>query len=148
MADLPNAEASYPGKGADGVAPPSRLGADWVDSVGLDQYDSSQRFDRPREQLDRTLDMARKYGKAFSVPEWGVWSGGADKLNESGFGDRPSFVGFMVDWLNTGPARAGVPLLYHSYFNQPPPFPSSLDRNPKSQAEFIERFRARAGDTR
>ncbi len=133
VAGVPNAEASYPGKGADGVAPPSHLGSDWVDIISLDQYDSVQKFDRARRELGNTLFMAKKYQKAFAVPEWGVWS-----VVE----DRAAFIRFMYDWMNTEPAKAGVPLAYHSYFNQPPPFASSLDKNPKSKAEFIRLFSA------
>lgn len=136
VAGLPNAEASYPGKGADGVAPPRRLGDDWVDIISLDQYDSNHSFDRARRELGRTLDMAKKYGKAFAVPEWGVWSV---------VDDRAAFLTFMYEWMNTVPAQAGVPLAYHSYFNQPPPFVSSLDKNPKAKAEFIRLFSARPG---
>jgi len=139
VAGVPNSEASYPGKGADGVAPPSHLGADWVDIISLDQYDSSENFDRPRRELNNTLSMAKRYGKAFAVPEWGVWS-----VVE----DRPAFIEFMYSWLNTEPAKAGVPLAYHSYFNQPPPFISSLDKNPKSRAEFIKLFSAGSGNAR
>ena len=91
------------------------------------------------KRLNTTLAMAKKHGRAMSIPEWGLGSNG----------DRPEFVQLIYNWVNTEPAKAGVPFVYHSYFNgkesKSNTWYSYLGQYPKARAEFIRLFSGVSG---
>jgi hypothetical protein len=90
---------SYPGF-------PNRLHAAYpgdahVDIIGVNLY-NRQPWATSLANLNRVWDFARAHGKAFSVPEWGLWK------NETG--DDAQFIQNMRDWF------VAHPVLYQGYF--------------------------------
>lgn len=92
-------------------------GDDYVDIVGIDNYDhhpwspTKADFDRTAaapEGLTWFFDFARAHGKLFSVGEWGIMpTGDAGK-------DNPPFIGWMHEWF-AGHAQY---LAYEAYFQR------------------------------
>jgi hypothetical protein len=79
-----------------------------VDIIGVDIY-NRQPWAATKANLDYTLALAIRHGKAMSVPEWGLWR------DETG--DDPTFIQRMFDWLSTTPQPSGPGrLAYHCYF--------------------------------
>jgi hypothetical protein len=92
-------------------------GDDYVDIVGIDNYDhhpwspTKADFDRTAaapEGLDWLFGFARAHGKLFSVGEWGVMpTGDAGK-------DNPDFVRWMHEWF----AEHAPYLVYEAWFQR------------------------------
>jgi len=91
-------------------------GDDYVDIVGIDNYDHYPRssskavFDRTAarpEGLTWLYGFARKHGKLFSVGEWGVTATG------DGHRENPDFVRWMHSWF----AAHAPELAYENYFS-------------------------------
>jgi hypothetical protein len=99
-----------------GVSTNCYPGDDYVDIIGIDNYDhypwssSKAVFDRTAtapEGLTWLHSFARAHGKPFSVGEWGVVpTGDAGREN-------PSFVQWMHDWF----AAHAATLAYEAYFS-------------------------------
>ncbi len=99
-----------------GVSTNCYPGDDYVDIIGIDNYDhypwspTKAAFDRAAtapEGLTWLYDFARARGKPFSVGEWGVVpTGDAGKEN-------PSFVKWMHEWF----AAHASGLAYEAYFS-------------------------------
>ncbi|WIM99173.1 hypothetical protein ACTOB_002817 [Actinoplanes oblitus] len=100
-----------------GVSTGCYPGDDYVDIVGIDNYDhypwSPTKADFARtaaapEGLDWLYAFARRHGKLFSVGEWGVVpTGDAGREN-------PDFVRWMYDWF----AAHAPYLAYEAYFQR------------------------------
>jgi hypothetical protein len=84
-------------------------GADVVDYVGLDAYDTSEVppsdvEGRWNDLLDRPYGLrwheafAARHGKRMSFPEWGLTVRYGDDL---GGGDNPAYVRRMADWIRS-----------------------------------------------
>ena len=90
-------------------------GDDVVDVVGVDAYDviwyhvkddvSWRRYRTSPGGIQQWLAFARRHGKKFAVPEWG--------LNVHGGGDNPYYIQKMHDFFTVN-ARS---LAYESYFS-------------------------------
>ncbi|HEX8344214.1 MAG TPA: glycosyl hydrolase [Actinoplanes sp.] len=98
-----------------GVSTNCYPGDDYVDIIGIDNYDhfpataTKAEFDRVAaepEGLDWLFAFARAHGKPFSVGEWGVVQ------NADGGGDNPGFVRWMHEWF----AEHAADLAYEAYF--------------------------------
>ncbi|BCJ55452.1 hypothetical protein Asp14428_69270 [Actinoplanes sp. NBRC 14428] len=131
-----------------GVSTNCYPGDDYVDIIGIDNYDhypwspTKAAFDRTAtrpEGLTWLYDFARAHGKPFSVGEWGVVpTGDAGREN-------PSFVKWMHDWFATHATH----LAYEAYFSdcgaggvQSSLFRTDAPcrRNPRSAAEYATLF--------
>lgn len=98
-------------------------GREYVDYIGLDNYDTARIKGAPQErwneQLNEELGMvwhknfAISKNKPISFPEWGITVRPNDSL---GGGDNPYYIQKMYDWMNSLPASGGGSLAYHSYF--------------------------------
>ncbi|GGK84396.1 glycoside hydrolase family 26 protein [Mangrovihabitans endophyticus] len=98
-----------------GVSTNCYPGDDYVDIVGIDNYDhypwspTRDAFDETAaapEGLDWLYDFARTHGKLFSVGEWGV-----TPVGDAGQ-ENPDFVRWMHEWF----ARHAADLAYEAYF--------------------------------
>ncbi|MBX6389009.1 MAG: glycosidase [Frankia sp.] len=121
-------------------------GDEYVDVIGIDYYDMYppaptqkiwDRLCKAPSGLCTVVDEARKRGKQFSVPEWGVVSG------DGGGGDNPFFIQKMYEVFR---ANADI-LAYEAYYNNAEPnnVQSSLVNpviNPKSAERYLELFGA------
>lgn len=133
-----------------GVSTNCYPGDDYVDIVGIDNYDhfpwspTKEAFDRTAarpEGLTWLYDFARSHGKPFAVGEWGVVpTGDAGREN-------PAFVTWMHEWF----AAHAAHLAYEAYFSDcgEGGVQSSLFRtdeqclkNPGSAARYAALFRA------
>jgi hypothetical protein len=100
-----------------GVSTNCYPGDDYVDIIGIDNYDhypwspTKADFDRTAaapEGLNWLHDFATAHGKLFSVGEWGVVpTGDAGKEN-------PDFIRWMHDWF----AAHAASLAYEAYFQR------------------------------
>lgn len=133
-----------------GVSTNCYPGDDYVDIVGIDNYDhypwspTKTAFDRTAarpEGLTWLYEFARAHGKPFSVGEWGVVPT-ADAGREN-----PDYIQWMFDWFA---ARASH-LAYEAYFSdcgeggvQSSLFRTADDcrRNPQSAARYAALFGA------
>ena len=100
----------------DGLSTNCYPGDDYVDVIGIDNYDhypaatSKAVFEKAAtapEGLTWLYDFAHEHGKLFSVGEWGVVSG------TGGGGDNPDFVTWMHAWF----AAHATELAYEAYFS-------------------------------
>ena len=100
----------------DGLSTNCYPGDDYVDIIGIDNYDhypaatSKAVFEKAAtapEGLTWLYDFAHEHGKLFSVGEWGVVSG------TGGGGDNPDFVTWMHAWF----AAHATELAYEAYFS-------------------------------
>ena len=100
----------------DGLSTNCYPGDDYVDVIGIDNYDhypwspTKADFDRTAaraEGLSWLYAFARKHGKPFSVGEWGVVPT-ADAGREN-----PSYIRWMHDWF----AAHAAHLAYEAYFS-------------------------------
>ena len=94
-------------------------GNDYVDYIGLDQYDvisvpdgttPGQRWTKMvnnKYSLQWHKDFAARHGKPMTFPEWGVSTRKNDSL---GGGDNPYFITKMMEWFSNSPT------LYAAYF--------------------------------
>ncbi len=133
-----------------GVSTNCYPGDDYVDIIGIDNYDhhpwapTKAAFDRAAtdpEGLTWLYNFAREHGKPFAVGEWGVVpTGDAGKEN-------PSFIRWMHEWF----AAHAPNLAYEAYFSDcgKGGVQSSLYRtdaaclkNPSSAQEYRSLFRA------
>jgi hypothetical protein len=98
-----------------GVSTNCYPGDDYVDIIGIDNYDhfptapTKAAFDRVNaapEGLTWLHAFATRHGKPFSVGEWGVVS------NSDGGGDSPGFIRWMHEWF----AAHAPDLAYEAYF--------------------------------
>jgi hypothetical protein len=98
-----------------GVSTNCYPGDDYVDIIGIDNYDhfpptaTKADFDRVAaapEGLSWLYAFARQHGKPFSVGEWGVVQ------NADGGGDNAGFVRWMHAWF----AAHATDLAYEAYF--------------------------------
>ncbi|MEV4636580.1 glycosyl hydrolase [Actinoplanes sp. NPDC049548] len=131
-----------------GVSTNCYPGDDYVDIVGIDNYDhfpwspTKAAFDRTAarpEGLTWLYDFARRHGKPFAVGEWGVVpTGDAGREN-------PGFVTWMHEWF----AAHAAHLAYEAYFSDcgAGGVQSSLFRtddqclkNPESAARYADLF--------
>jgi hypothetical protein len=99
-----------------GVSTDCYPGDDYVDIVGIDNYDhfpwspTKAKFDATAaepEGLTWLYDFARAHGKPFSVGEWGVVPSG-----DAG-GENPRFIAWMHAWF----AARAPHLAYEAYFS-------------------------------
>jgi hypothetical protein len=109
-----NAHGTPPGV-CGGVSTNCYPGDDYVDIVGIDNYDhypassSEAAFAAAAaapEGLSWLYAFARRHGKRFSVGEWGVVRG------SGGGGDNAEFVGWMHSWF----AAHAAEVAYEAYF--------------------------------
>jgi Glycosyl hydrolase family 26 len=137
-----------PGNLCGGLSTNCYPGDEYVDIVGIDNYDhypwsaSKAEFDRTAARPDGMTwlyDFARRHRKPFSVGEWGVTSAG------DGHRENPDFVRWMHEWF----AAHAVHLAYENYFSDCTPggVQSSLFRadpgcvqNPRSAAVYRTLF--------
>ena len=89
-----------------------------VDLVGNDMYGSSAGWSGP--QNDELYAFARRHGKPYAFPEWGL---GAD--------DAPEFVQYICDFVKL---KAAVVLA--SYYESKPSSAWDLQGKPKSRARY------------
>ena len=131
-----------------GVSTNCYPGDDYVDIIGIDNYDhypwspTKAAFDQTAaraEGLTWLYDFARAHGKPFSVGEWGVVPT-ADAGREN-----PEFIHWMHDWF----AARAPHLAYEAYFSdcgdggvQSSLFRTDADcrRNPQSAARYAALF--------
>lgn len=99
-----------------GVSTNCYPGDDYVDIVGIDNYDhfpvartlaDFDRINAAPEGLDWLYAFARQHRKLFAVGEWGVVH------NTDGGGDSADFVRWMHDWF----AEHATGLAYEAYFS-------------------------------
>lgn len=96
-----------------------------VDVYAIDDYDifppildaqSEREHMESYGQLDESWRFARKHGKRFAVPEWGIACNGPGcQWQGSAGGDNPRFIRAFVAWFR---AHART-LAFESYFDQP-----------------------------
>ncbi|HET9517786.1 MAG TPA: glycosyl hydrolase, partial [Actinoplanes sp.] len=138
-----------PAKVCGGVSTGCYPGDDYVDIIGIDNYDhyppstTKATFDRVAaapEGLDWLYAFARRHGKLFAVGEWGVAAG-----STVGGGDNADFIRWMHGWF----AAHAEHLAYEAYYSgcTESPLQSSLFRtdagclrNPRSAAAYRELF--------
>ena len=111
-----------------------------VDYFGIDTYDAWNSHDQIVNgvgQLNESRSYATANGKKFSVPEWGLWTGGA------GRGDDPAYMRLMLNWFAANAGAVG----YETYFNEPASYIRSdiIGQNPNSRATYRERVQALLG---
>ena len=149
--EINNATTLY-GDGAGlGALTKAYPGDDVVDLVGLDIYNfggegspdgAFWRYLRQTTQnggqgprLDDVADFARAHGKGMAIMEWGIHG-------TSGYGDNPSFIQGMWDWL----VKNKDVVACESYFNEYEPYikcslynsQTGAIQNPKSAAKYKE----------
>ena len=126
----------------DGLSDATKVypGDEYVDVVGLDSYDWDPGVTDAsswEEHLNGTggfnywMDFARKHGKTFSLPEWGVVT--SDRGNTGG--DNPLFMNYLMDWLGQNADNVA----HVDYFDEPDDYlQSSLAEGqaPKALAAF------------
>lgn len=116
-------------------------GDDVVDIVGIDAYDWSppytseaaweQHLTRPGG-WDFWATFARRHGKKFAVPEWGVIPGSPD----SG-GDNPVFMRKVMAWMN---ANRDI-MAFDTYFDEPADYcRCSLTQNPQAKEAYLQQL--------
>ena len=118
IADWTINSKATPGDSCNGDATNCYPGDQYVDYIGIDNYDeyppsTTTPFDtiaNAKGGISWIYDFAVKHHKRFSVGEWGVVSSASAGSN--GGGDNPAFVQNMWSWFQ---AHAGVGL-YESYF--------------------------------
>jgi hypothetical protein len=124
-------------------------GDDYVDIIGIDNYDhfppsateaEFETVSAAPEGLDWLYAFARRHGKLFSVGEWGVVAGSDD-----GGGDSAAFIRWMHAWF----AAHAEDLAYEAYFSgcAESPVQSSLFRtdagctlNPRAAEAYRQLF--------
>jgi hypothetical protein len=111
---------------------------DVVDIFGIDRYDAWPAVTASNSgwsghlngynELDDSRSYALANGKKWSVPEWGLWTGGP------GGNDDPKYIQNYVAYFA---AHAGD-MAYEDYFNEPDPYINSdlIDHNPNSRAAY------------
>jgi hypothetical protein len=111
---------------------------DVVDIFGIDRYDawpivgSSNAGWTSHLNGYNELNESRLYalanGEKWSVPEWGLWTGGA------GGNDDPTYI---TDYITYFAAHAGD-IAYEDYFNEPDSYIISdlIDNNPNGRAAY------------
>jgi hypothetical protein len=115
-----NAHGSSTSAGAFALYP----GDAYVDVVGIDSYDmyppspDEDAFDRQcygEEGLCQVIAFARRHGKLFSVPEWGVVGERGTRAGAAGEagGDNPVYITQMYHVF----MRNADTLAYEAYFN-------------------------------
>jgi hypothetical protein len=109
-----------------------------VDIFGIDRYDSWPPVTASNNgwtshlngfnELDESRTYALANGKKWSLPEWGVWTGG------NGGGDDPKYIQDYIAYLNS---HAGD-VAYETYFNETASYIISdlVDHNPNSRAQY------------
>lgn len=112
--DAPTGDWGYPGD-------------EWVDIIGVDVYDKPTADTVAR--LEYNVDLARRHGKPWSIPEWGLWS----EAN-GGNGDNPAFIQTIYDFCLAN----ADDLAYHCYFDGISE--SRLDQYPNSAALLKELY--------
>lgn len=122
-ASLPDARLAYPGD-------------DVVDVVGIDAYDWYPAYDARGWQEHRTkdqgwdfwADFARRHGKRFAVPEWGVMAG-----SDASGGDNPAYVTQVLEWMGT---NANI-MDFEAYFEETDDYcRCALSQNPQAAAAY------------
>lgn len=88
-------------------------GDEYVDVIGIDQYDwageSWEQVQKGPGGLDEWANFARAHGKKMALPEWGVHQG------DGGGGDDGEFVRSMMTWLE----QNSDVIVYAAYFDEP-----------------------------
>jgi len=109
-----------------------------VDIFGIDRYDSYNPVTASGSgwsshlsgfnELDESRTYALANGKKWSVPEWGLWTGGP------GGNDDPEYIKRYIAYFV---AHSGD-MAYETYFNEPNPYIISdlVDHNPNSRAQY------------
>lgn len=111
---------------------------DLVTFFGIDSYDSyppvtasGSGWNAHLTQFNG-LDESRSYalanGKKWSVPEWGLWTGG------NGGGDDPEYIRRYIAYFAAHASDMG----YETYFNEPASYINSdlISSNPSSRAAY------------
>lgn len=120
-------------------------GVRYVDVVGIDAYDwhpvytpAGWNEHRTRFQgWDYWADFARRKGKTFAVPEWGVMPG-----SSASGGDNPYFIDAVMGWMRSN-SRI---MEFEAYFDETQSYCScALSMNPKAQAAYRRHVLALAG---
>lgn len=113
-------------------------GDEHVDIVGLDAYDWHPPYDEKGWEQHRTKefgwdywgDFARRHGKKFALPEWGVIAG-----NENSGGDNPKFIHYAYEWME----RNADIMAFETYFDEPAEYcKCALSINPNARAAYQE----------
>jgi hypothetical protein len=111
---------------------------DVVDIFGIDRYDAWPAVTASNSgwtshlngynELDESRLYALANGKKWSVPEWGLWTGGP------GGNDDPKYI---TNYIGYFAAHAGD-MAYEDYFNEPDPYINSdlINSNPNSRAAY------------
>jgi hypothetical protein len=119
-------------------------GDQYVNIIGVDSYDDwppantrggwQMQLNGPYG-LNFWLNFAKAHGKFFSVPEWGIASGGMWPGHEGG--DDPAYIKDMYDFF----AANKKWIAYESYFSDGGTSIYDPDQNPQASAEYQQLWR-------